>query len=45
MNHYTIHIPSKDPDGKDEERSMRITHTWLREDGVWKVLGGMSASP
>jgi hypothetical protein len=39
VNHYTIHL--KEKDGK--RRSMRITHTWVRDKTGWKVLGGMSA--
>lgn len=23
--------------------AMRITHTWIRTNGTWKILGGMSA--
>lgn len=23
--------------------AMRITHTWIRADGTWQILGGMSA--
>jgi len=41
VNHYTVRLIFKD--GK--KRSMRITHTWIREKGGWKVLGGMSAGP
>jgi ketosteroid isomerase-like protein len=40
VNHYTVHLKRKD--GK--KRSMRITHTWVREEAGWKVLGGMSDS-
>jgi len=39
VNHYLVHLIGKD--GK--KRSMRITHTWVREEKGWKVLGGMSA--
>jgi ketosteroid isomerase-like protein len=41
VNHYTVRLTFKD--GK--RRSMRITHTWIRENAGWKVLGGMSAGP
>jgi len=41
VNHYTVRLSFKD--GK--KRSMRITHTWIREKSGWKVLGGMSAGP
>ena len=40
VNHYVVHLNWKD--GK--KRSMRITHTWVREEGRWKVLSGMSTS-
>ena len=40
VNHYAVHLKWKD--GK--KRSMRITHTWVREENGWKVLGGMSTS-
>jgi hypothetical protein len=40
VNHYAVHLKWKD--GK--KRSMRITHTWVREETGWKVLGGMSDS-
>jgi hypothetical protein len=42
VNHYTVHLASKDERGQDQTRSMRITHTWIREGGTWKLLGGMS---
>ena len=40
VNHYAVHLKWKD--GK--MRSMRITHTWVREENGWKVLGGMSTT-
>jgi hypothetical protein len=40
VNHYSVHLKWKD----GQKRSMRITHTWVREDAGWKVLGGMSDS-
>jgi len=41
VNHYAVRLTFKD--GK--KRSMRITHTWIREEGGWRILGGMSAGP
>lgn len=29
------------PETKND--TMRITHTWLRKDGTWQIIGGMSA--
>jgi ketosteroid isomerase-like protein len=43
ITHYFLDLRVKDPDGGIVDSSVRITHTWLREDGKWKVLGGMSS--
>jgi len=40
VNHYAVRLTGKD--GK--QRSLRITHTLLRDNDGWKILGGMSAS-
>jgi len=40
VNHYTVHLTWED--GTEKTRSMRITHTWIRDATGWKVLGGMS---
>ena len=29
--------------GAPETTAYRLTHTWVKHDGVWKILGGMSA--
>lgn len=33
----------KDKDGKQTGDSHRITHTWIKREDTWKVLGGMSS--
>jgi len=33
----------KDKEGNQIGDSYRITHTWLKEEGNWKVIGGMSS--
>lgn len=43
ITHYFLDLRLDDLDGGIVESSVRITHTWLREDGLWKVFGGMSA--
>lgn len=43
ITHYFLDLRLEDLDGGIVESSVRITHTWLREDGMWKVFGGMSA--
>ena len=42
INHCTVHLSYVNEDGEVIRQSIRITHTWLREDGQWKILGGMS---
>ncbi len=29
-------------DGTPVDESFETTHTWVREDGQWRVLGGMA---
>jgi ketosteroid isomerase-like protein len=42
VNHYWVQLTTKDDEGRDHRRTMRITHTWIRKGGLWKLLGGMS---
>jgi ketosteroid isomerase-like protein len=44
INHYRIKANWAMSD-KAEARTdaLRITHTWIRNDGTWQILGGMSA--
>lgn len=42
VNHYTVLRTWKESGRVTRTQSMRITHTWLLDDGTWKVLGGMS---
>jgi len=39
--HYIV--ISKDEDGNQIGDPYRITHTWIEQDGTWKVMGGMSS--
>ncbi len=41
INHYIIHS-SWMFGGAEQKRATRITHTWIREDSQWRILGGMS---
>jgi ketosteroid isomerase-like protein len=41
--HYLITAELEGADGAHREVGYRITHTWVRESGAWKILGGMSA--
>ena len=42
IDHCTVHLSYANEVGEKVKRSIRVTHTWLREDGQWKILGGMS---
>jgi len=41
---YRATIHSTDSNGKDEQtRRARLTHTWMKTDQRWQIIGGMSA--
>jgi len=42
LTQYIICVNCSDSAGVTKTQSSRITHTWLKEDGCWKLLGGMS---
>lgn len=39
--HYFLDL--KDSEGNKIGSTYRITHTWLKQDGNWQVIGGMSS--
>jgi ketosteroid isomerase-like protein len=41
--HYLVVLEIEEGDGGTTATSSRITHTWVEEDGRWRILGGMSA--
>lgn len=41
--HYVVVIEWVAKDGKAESESSRITHTWVKVGGRWKIITGMSA--
>ena len=45
IDHYRLKAnwTSSNTDELARTDVMRITHTWLRTDGTWQILGGMSA--
>jgi len=43
VTHSFVDMQQSDAAGEASSYSYRITHTWLREGGTWKILGGMSA--
>lgn len=42
LTQYTLHVDCPDACGIVKTHSSRITHTWIRQNGQWKLLGGMS---
>jgi ketosteroid isomerase-like protein len=45
IDHYRVKVSwaKKVTGDMTEANTVRITHTWLRTDGRWQILGGMSA--
>ncbi len=45
LTQYVLHVecPADRPGAEALRKSSRITHTWIRQDGAWRLLGGMSA--
>jgi len=44
IDHYRVKFTWANKDGAETKvNTMRITHTWIRTDGTWQILGGMSA--
>jgi Calcium/calmodulin dependent protein kinase II association domain len=42
LTQYTISVNCGDIAAGAKTQTSRITHTWVREGGRWKLLGGMS---
>jgi ketosteroid isomerase-like protein len=42
ITHYLLKVSWIDDDGIKQTRQSRLTHTWVKEDSHWKILGGMS---
>jgi len=40
--YYRITTKWQDKDGKGDARTLRITHTWLKDGKDWRIIGGMS---
>jgi ketosteroid isomerase-like protein len=44
INHYRINATWANRAGAEVKTDrMRITHTWIRTQGTWQIIGGMSA--
>jgi ketosteroid isomerase-like protein len=44
VNHYTVETTSRDATGQERKRRLRIVHTWVKDGGAWRMLGGMSCA-
>jgi hypothetical protein len=42
--HYWLTYLWTDKNDSGEPHTMRITHTWIRADKTWQIIGGMSAA-
>ena len=42
LTQFRVFVSCRDTTGAMKTSSSRITHTWVKEDGKWKLLGGMS---
>jgi hypothetical protein len=42
--HYLIETIQISEDTKENITTYRLTHTWIKQNGSWKILGGMSAN-
>ena len=40
--YYLMNNTWENNDGSKESRLVRYTHTWMKEEGTWKIIGGMS---
>ena len=44
ITHFIIHRTYNPASEPKRTISSRVTHTWIKENSKWKILGGMSAS-
>lgn len=44
LTQYALHVDWPEAGGIVRTQSSRITHTWARHEGLWKLLGGMSVA-
>ena len=42
--YYEAHASAETKDGQEIATHERYTHTWMRTEKGWKIIGGMSAS-
>jgi len=42
ITHYSLNVSRIDDEGLKQTEESRLTHTWIKENSQWKILGGMS---
>ena len=42
ITHYLLILSWVDDEGVEQTRESRLTHTWIKENSYWRILGGMS---
>jgi hypothetical protein len=42
ITHYLLILSWIDDEGVEQTRESRLTHTWIKEDSHWRIVGGMS---
>lgn len=43
MTYYRATVRRHNADGSESTKIYRMTHTWMKRDGKWQIVGGMSA--
>lgn len=43
ITHYEVHTRATTKAGAEIDTQERFTHTWLRTENDWKIIGGMNA--
>ncbi len=44
VDYYWLTMVWADKDGHGDPRTIRVTHTWIKDDQGWRIVGGMSAA-
>jgi hypothetical protein len=42
VTHYHLTELWIDKSGKGKPRTIKVTHTWLRNKDTWRIIGGMA---
>lgn len=42
ITYYRVTVTRREANGSESTITYRLSHTWLKEHGVWQIVGGMS---